>query len=53
MTKLEYLQRLRAALAPLPAEEREKQLAYYEELFDDMLEDGIGEEEASSHLGAP
>lgn len=53
MTKLEYLQRLRAALAPLPAEEREKQLAYYEELFDDMLEDGIGEEEAASHLGAP
>ena len=53
MMKLDYLQRLRAALAPMPAEEREAQLAYYGELFDDMLEDGMSEEEAAAHLGAP
>lgn len=53
MTKAEYLHRLRACLAQMPAEEREKQLAYYEELFDDMLEDGMSEEEAAAHLGAP
>lgn len=53
MTRAEYLERLRAALALMPAEEREAQLAYYEELFDDMLEDGMSEAEAASHLGAP
>lgn len=53
MTRAEYLERLRAALALMPAEEREAQLAYYEELFDDMLEDGMSEAEATSHLGAP
>lgn len=53
MTKAEYLERLRELLAQMPPEEREEQLAYYEELFDDMLEDGMSEEEAAAHLGAP
>lgn len=53
MNKAEYLQRLRGQLALLPAEEREARLAYYEELFDDMLEDGMSEAEACDHLGAP
>lgn len=53
MTKAEYLERLRVSLALMPAEEREAQLAYYEELFDDMLEDGMSEAEAAAHLGAP
>ncbi len=53
MTKAEYLARLRECLALMPAEEREAQLAYYEELFDDMLEDGMSEAEVSEHLGAP
>lgn len=53
MTRAEYLERLRAALALMPAEEREAQLAYYEELFDDMLEDGMSEAEAAEHLGEP
>ncbi|MBR5343494.1 MAG: DUF1700 domain-containing protein [Oscillospiraceae bacterium] len=53
MTKAEYLRRLRDCLAQMPAEEREVQLAYYEELFDDMLEDGMSEEEAALKLGSP
>lgn len=53
MTKADYLDRLRASLALMPAEEREAQLAYYEELFDDMLEDGMSEAEVSERLGAP
>ncbi len=53
MTKTDYLARLRESLALMPAEEREAQLAYYEELFDDMLEDGMSEAEVSEHLGAP
>ncbi len=53
MTKAEYLERLRACLGQMPPEEREKQLAYYEELLDDMLEDGLSEAEAASQLGAP
>ena len=53
MTRAEYLERLRACLALMPDEEREAQLAYYEELFDDMLEDGMSEEQVAEHLGAP
>lgn len=53
MTKAEYLARLRESLALMPPEEREAQLAYYEELFDDMLEDGMSEAEAAAHLSAP
>ena len=53
MTKAEYLERLRACLGQMPPEEKEKQLAYYEELLDDMLEDGLAEQEATAQLGAP
>ena len=53
MTRAEYLARLRECLALMPAEEREAQLAYYEELFDDMLEDGMSEAEVCERLGAP
>ncbi len=53
MTKAEYLEQLRACLAQMPTEEREKQLAYYEELLSDMIEDGMSEAEAAEHLGAP
>ena len=53
MTRAEYLARLCECLALMPAEEREAQLAYYEELFDDMLEDGMSEAEVCERLGAP
>lgn len=53
MDKAEFLQTLRARLAQMPPEELEKNLAYYEELFDDMLEEGMSEEVVSEKLGDP
>ena len=53
MSKQEFLEALRAALAQMPAEEREKQIAYYDELIADMCEDGMSEAEAVAHLGDP
>ena len=53
MSKQEFLEALRAALAQMPAEEREKQIAYYDELIADMCEDGMSETEAVAHLGDP
>lgn len=53
MNKSEFLHILRQRLSPLPAEEREQHIAYYEELFSDMLEEGMSEEEAAAHLGDP
>ena len=53
MTKNEYLKALEQSLGQLGESERQKQLAYYEELFDDMAEDGIGESEAAALLGKP
>ena len=53
MNKQEYLAALRRALEQMPPEEREKQLAYYDELICDMCEDGMSEEEAAARLGDP
>lgn len=53
MTRAEFLSGLRRGLSQLPPEELEKQLAYYEELFDDMQEDGLTEQEAAERLGDP
>lgn len=53
MRKDDYLARLRVRLAQMDGEEREAQLAYYEELFQDMAEDGLSEEEIVARLGTP
>ena len=53
MNKQEYLEKLRRALAQMPPEELEKQLAYYDELISDMCEDGMSEAEAVARLGEP
>lgn len=53
MNKQEYLDALRCALAQMPGEEKEKQIAYYDELICDMCEDGMSEEEAAARLGDP
>ena len=53
MNKSEFLHILRSCLGQLTAEEREQNIAYYEELFSDMLEEGMSEEEAAAHLGDP
>ena len=53
MTKSEYLQALKRGLGQLSTCEREKQLDYYEELLNDMIEDGMTEQDAAARLGDP
>lgn len=53
MQKTEFLDRLRAALADLPAEELEKTLGYYAEMIEDRMEDGMDEEAAVAAMGDP
>ncbi len=53
MTKQIFLNELAAALHQLPREERYRTLSYYDELIDDRMEDGQGEEEAVASLGDP
>lgn len=52
MNKQQFLDALRRGLSQLPVEEIEKQTAYYSELIDDMMEDGMTEYEAVSRLGS-
>ena len=51
MTKHEFLKQLKAELAGLPGAERRRQLDYYAELLDDMVEDGMDPEMAVERLG--
>lgn len=51
MQKTEFLDRLRTALADLPAEELEKTLGYYAEMIEDRMEDGMDEEAAVAAMG--
>lgn len=53
MSRAEFLRLLRWRLAQMPAEEIEKNVAYYDEMFSDMIEDGMTEEEAAARLGDP
>lgn len=51
MTKEIFLHQLRIRLTRLPEAEIQKRLDYYSEMIDDMMEDGISEEEAISSFG--
>ena len=53
MNKQEYLARLRAALACLPEGEIEESVAFYTEMIDDRVADGLTEEEATAQLDDP
>lgn len=53
MTMHEYLSALESGLKQLPEEERKKQVSYYRELFADMKEEGLSEEEIAEKLGSP
>ena len=50
MTKIEYLKLLKRALKPITRAEREKSLAYFSEVIDDRMEEGISEEAAVAEL---
>lgn len=51
MTKYEFLQRLREGLAGLPQSDIEERVAFYSEMIDDLVEDGVPEEDAVAQVG--
>lgn len=51
MTKLEFLEQLRAGLSGLPQEDIEERLSFYSEMIDDRIEEGLLEEEAINEIG--
>lgn len=50
MNKQEFLDKLAYKIAALPQSEVEKSLAYFSEIIDDRVEDGMSEEEAVASL---
>lgn len=46
MMKKMFLDRLRSRLSHLPKEEQDERIAFYSEMIDDRVEDGLTEEEA-------
>ena len=51
MNKDQFLEELRKKLSGLPQEDIEERLAFYSEMIDDRMEEGITEEEAVASLG--
>ena len=51
MNKDQFLKELRKKLSGLPQEDIEERLAFYSEMIDDRMEEGITEEEAVASLG--
>lgn len=52
MNKNEFLKELLNRLSALPQAEQDKAYAFYAEMIDDRMEDGMDEEEAVSKLGS-
>ena len=50
MTKQEFLARLRKGLSGLPKDDIEERLAFYSEMIEDRMEDGLSEEDAVSEI---
>ena len=53
MTRFEFFGALESCLSPMTPTERSARLDYYHELFDDMQEEGMSEEEVCARLGDP
>ena len=51
MNKQAFLKRLGAALSGLPRADAEERLAFYEEMIDDRMEEGLSEEAAVAEIG--
>ena len=51
MNKQEFLAQLRKGLSGLPKDDIDERLAFYSELIDDRVEDGVSEEIAVSEIG--
>lgn len=52
MNKEEFLAALRSGLRGLPQEDIDERLAFYEEMINDRIEDGVSEEEAVAGIGS-
>ncbi len=52
MNKQEFLMRLRCGLSCLPEKDREERITFYSEMIDDIVEEGVSEDEAVSSLGS-
>ena len=53
MTKQAFLEQLRKKLSGLPRAELAEQLAFYSEMIDDRMEEGLSEEDAVAAVGLP
>ena len=51
MSKQEFLTRLRKGLSGLPQDDIEERLAFYSEMIDDRMEEGLSEEDAVCAIG--
>jgi len=51
MTKTEFINELASRISSLPQSEIDKSIAYYKEIIDDRMEDGMPENEAVEALG--
>ena len=52
MSKEEFLAQLRGALAGLPQDDIEERLAFYSEIIEDRMEEGLSESEAVAAVGS-
>lgn len=51
MTKIQLIEKLKNELSSLPADELENRLAFYSEMIDDRIEEGLSEEDAVAAIG--
>lgn len=51
MTKKEFLESLLKGLSGLPKEDTQERLAFYNEIIEDRIEDGLSEEDAVAEMG--
>lgn len=51
MTKQEFLDELRSKLSGISQEDAEERIAFYSEMIDDRIEEGLSEEEAVRDIG--
>lgn len=52
MTKIQFIVALSEALSGLPKDEIEERLAFYSEMIDDRMEDGLSEADAVAEIGS-
>jgi len=51
MKKVEFINKLRYRLSGLPEDELDSRLSFYEEMIDDMVDEGKSEDEAVAEIG--